>query len=56
MNKKKPMIPDEIIMIEIMEQMGWTYDEYIDTPIFIINLIISKKNADLQIRKNKDGR
>ena len=35
-----------------MEQKGWTYDNYMNTPQRIIDLIIKKNNIDSKLTKN----
>lgn len=35
-----------------MEQKWWTYDDYMNTPQRIIDLIVQKNNIDSKINKN----
>jgi len=41
-----------MIMIQIMEQMHWSYDEYMNTPESVIGLIIAKNNIDYKLSKH----
>ena len=40
-----------MIMLDIMEKYGWSYDDYINTPYRIILLIIEKNNIDNKLNK-----
>jgi hypothetical protein len=33
-------------MVAIMQEFGWTYDEYMRTPNYVIELIIEKMTKD----------
>lgn len=46
LSRENPRIWQEMIMIEIMERFHWTYEEYLNTPSEIIDLIIWKSNLD----------
>lgn len=35
-----------------MEDLGWSYDEYMNTPQRIIDLIVRKKTIDNKNKKN----
>jgi hypothetical protein len=37
-----------MLAVAIMEQFGWTYEEYLDTPTFVIELITEKIRIDAQ--------
>ena len=39
-----------------MEQMWWSYEDYLNTPQRIIDLIIKKSEADYKISKLKNGK
>ena len=51
LSRENPKISEDMIMIEIMEKFHWTYDEYQNTPVEIIELIIWKNNLDSKARK-----
>jgi len=38
-------------MIEIMREYNWSYEDYMNTPQRIINLIIEKSNIDAKFKK-----
>jgi len=42
-------------MIHIMETFSWTYDEYLETPLWVIDLIIEKMKLDHkeEVKRNK---
>jgi hypothetical protein len=40
LSRENPKISEDMIMIEIMEKFHWTYDQYQNTPVEIIELII----------------
>lgn len=40
-----------MLAIAIMQEMGWTYEEYERTPAFIISLIVEKLKRD---KKNQE--
>jgi|GEM_PF-6524891 len=41
-------------MLSIMEAYHWSYDEYMNTPQSVIELIIAKSNIDAKKQKNDD--
>lgn len=41
----------DILMLQIMEEMGWTYKEYQETPARILDLIIQKKQIDYKTKQ-----
>jgi hypothetical protein len=49
-NKKTKKVDMEIIMCELSERFGWTYDEILNTPEWYIDLIIEKKSIDAKIQ------
>jgi hypothetical protein len=49
-NKKTRKVDMEIIMCELSERFGWTYDEILNTPEWYIDLIIEKKSIDAKIQ------
>jgi hypothetical protein len=52
--KKWPKrVAQEIIILGIMEQFGWTYDEFLQTPSYLIDIIIEKNIIDFKISKQK---
>lgn len=40
------MLPDDIVMLTIMEQYSMSYQEYLDMPAYIVELMIEKNNID----------
>jgi len=40
-------------MIAILEMMGWSYEDYMNTPYRIIELIQEKKNIDNKLNPKK---
>ena len=38
-----------------MKEFSWTYDEFMDTPEWIIELILLKSEADYKINKSNNG-
>jgi len=42
-----------MIMIEICERFGWTYNEYVNQPTFFIDLIKEKMRIDSQKQNKK---
>lgn len=50
--KKWPKkVHQDILMLQIMEEMGWTYKEYQETPARILDLIIQKKQIDYKTKQ-----
>jgi hypothetical protein len=43
-------------MLDIMKEYNWSYDDYMNTPQRIINLIIEKNNIDYKVLKLKNGK
>lgn len=43
----------EFVMLEIMTKYGWTYDEYMNTPLWIIRYVIAKMNIENQDSNDK---
>jgi hypothetical protein len=41
-------------MLSVMETYSWTYDQYINTPVWIIDLIAAKNTADVKLNKLKN--
>jgi hypothetical protein len=39
-------------MVVICEKFGWTYDQFLDQPMFFIELIREKMKIDVQLEKN----
>lgn len=39
-------LPDEIVMLTIMEQYSLSYQEYMDLPAYIVEVMIEKNNID----------
>ena len=50
------MIHSDILMIQIMEQMHWSYEDYMNTPERIIDLIIRKSEVDYKVNQLKNGK
>ena len=46
----------DIVMIQIMEQMHWSYEDYMNTPERIIDLILRKSEIDYKVSKLKNGK
>ena len=49
-----------MLMVTILEQTGWTYEQYQDTPAYVLELIREKmvrdnKERELQSRKLRHG-
>jgi hypothetical protein len=45
-------------MLEICERMGWTYDEYMDQPAWLLDLLVHKMEIEAKKEKsltNKHG-
>jgi len=47
-------MPEEILIIEICERYGWTYDQYLDQPQWFIDTIIQKSNMDSEAQAKAD--
>lgn len=43
----------EMVALSLMEQYWRTYNEYLDTPEYIISLAIEKNNIDAKLSSNK---
>ena len=39
-------LPPELTPIEVMHHMGWSWQDYMDTPEYIVELAIAKMNAE----------
>ena len=52
--QKSSWVPEEIFMLSVMETYSWTYDQYINTPVWIIDLIAAKNTADVKLNKLKN--
>ena len=39
-------LPDEIIMLSIMEQYGLSYNDYMELPAYLVEVMIEKNNID----------
>jgi len=39
-------VSEEILMVHVMEEMGRSYTDYVNTPQRVIDVIIGKKNLD----------
>jgi hypothetical protein len=46
-------LPTEIVMLTIMEQYHWSYEDYMNTPVYILDLIIEKNNTDAKLLQSK---
>lgn len=44
--KGAKFLPKEIVMIQLLEKMNWSYEDYLNTPQRLIDLIIEKNNLD----------
>ena len=44
--------PQEIIMLSIMEQYHRSYEQYISTPQYIIDIIKEKNNTDFRLSEH----
>lgn len=49
------MVPAEINMINLMKEFHWTYEDYMNTPAEIIDIIVEKENIDYQYNKMQNG-
>jgi len=47
-------LPEEIIIVEICERFGWTYQEYLEQPAWFIDLIIEKNKTESQEMKRRE--
>jgi hypothetical protein len=43
-------------VVVICQEMGWTYQEYLDAPNWFINLLVEKMNQDGKEMKKAYGR
>ena len=43
-------------MIDIMERMRWSYEDYMNTPDRIIDLMIRKWEVDYKVNQFKNGK
>lgn len=39
-------------MLEVMERFGWTYDEYLAQPTWVLNLIATKMDVEARTGKS----
>ncbi len=42
----KGKMDSDMVMIAICQEMGWTYEEYLNQPIWFINLLKAKMIID----------
>lgn len=52
-NREGPSMPRELQSIEIMQFMSWSYQSYIKTPRYIIDLITIKMSSEDIVSKEK---
>jgi len=53
LKKWKAQLNDELKTLLIMEKFGWTYEEYLKQPAWLVQLWFEKYNLDLQ---NENGK
>lgn len=46
-----PKVPEEFVILELCKEYHWSYNDYLDTPLFIIEIAKGKMNADRQRQK-----
>jgi hypothetical protein len=52
--KKGPkQLPEEIVLLSIMEQYWRSYDDILNTPSYLIDVIIEKNQTDFKLSKMK---
>ena len=44
--RTKSVVPEPIVIAGILKDYGWTYDEYLDTPEWIIEAIMAKRAVE----------
>lgn len=43
---------EEFIVLSLMEEYGWTYEEYLAQPSWIIQYAIAKNQVEYQVNKS----
>jgi hypothetical protein len=42
-----------MLIVSICERFGWTYQEYMDQPLWFIDLLLAKMDIDRQMMEKK---
>lgn len=53
--KWKRKTHEEIIMIQLMEKFHWSYEDYMNTPTYVIDLILAKQDIDYKFKEHTNG-
>jgi len=50
-------LPEEILIAEICEKFGWTFQEYLEQPAWFVELIVEKIKAEgEEIKRREKGK
>lgn len=47
-------LPEEMMIIEICEEFGWDYYQFLNQPVWFIDLIIEKSKAEARESKRRE--